>query len=326
MKKILFILGIIGAIFLAYYCVTKDAPRIEQDITQRVTERFNLNGLSSNITSTVDGRDVTLNGVVSDEVVKIEAGRTAQSLYGVRTVNNNIKVANIPAPEPVVERSPEPVSMPPMEEPSFDFDMEQPQPIVMDNVEIVAEQPPVITEPIVEPEALLEPVIVETAPVVEDQPVIVYEEPKLDEPLKVRNGRIIRRGVDTVTAQKTSVAKCENDLTSVLWNNKINFDSGRATIKKSSYALLDKAVIAAKNCHKDTIITINGYTDNVGDPEGNRQLSLRRAKAVGKYMLKRGVAKQVKVVGHGENNPIADNDTEAGRAENRRIEFKVFEN
>lgn len=325
MKKILFILGVIGAIFLAYYCVTKDAPRIEQDITQRVTERFNLNGLSSNITSAVDGRDVTLSGVVSTDAVKTEAGKIAQSIHGARAVNNNIQVARVPAPEPVVQRAPEPTFAPAMEEPTFDldidFDVEQPQPIIMGDVEPAVENSIMV----VEPEVMLEPVV-EVAPVVEEQPVIVYEEPKLDGPLKVKSGRIIRRGVDNVIARKTSVAECENDLTSVLWNNKVNFDSGRATIKKSSYPLLDKAVVAAKNCHKDTIITINGYTDNVGDSEANRQLSLRRARAVGQYMLKRGVAKQVKVVGHGENNPIADNDTEEGRAENRRIEFKVFEN
>ena len=322
MKKILFILGVIGAIFLAYYVVTNKAPSIQQDVTQRLSERFNLNGLSSNITSAVDGRDVTLNGVVSEDAVKVEAGRVAQSLYGVRAVNNNIQVAGTSVVESVVQRTPEPAFVPIMDEPAFDFEIEQPQPIVMDVVEQVFAEP----VQIIEPEVMLEPVI-EVAPFFEAQPdIIVYEEPKLDGPLQVINGRITSRGVDTVIARKTSVAECENDLTSVLWNNKVNFDSGRATIKRSSYKLLDSAVVAAKNCHKDTIITINGYTDNVGDPEANRQLSLRRAKAVGQYMLKRGVAKQVKVVGHGENNPIADNDTAEGRAENRRIEFKVFEN
>ena len=179
----------------------------------------------------------------------------------------------------------------------------------------------------------LQPVLQQETVVVMSEPVITYveEEPTrvapkitLNGPLPIKNGQVVRRQVDRHIAAKTVEAACEDDLTSLMWNNKILFDSAKATIQSKSYALLDKLVVAAKNCDKNTIIAINGYTDNEGDAEYNRKLSLDRARAVGKYMLKRGVAKRVKVVGNGENSPIASNDTEDGKAQNRRIEFRVF--
>jgi len=256
---------------------------------------------------------VTLTGDVAEQIDRAEVGRLASALEGVRVVDNQINVA--PPPAPVVLKEPEPVRFPdPM-----------PEPVIDSTITFVEPKSVVVEQPVIDPTIVFaEPVIELDAPVIVEQPVVVANDITLDKPLTVQSGRIIRRGVDYATAQKTVEAACEYDLTSLLHGNKINFDSGRATIKSKSYNLLDRMVVAAKNCDSSTIITINGYTDNVGDFEANRKLSLQRARAVGQYMLKRGVAKKVKVVGHGSNDPIADNDTEEGRAQNRRIEFKVY--
>lgn len=71
-------------------------------------------------------------------------------------------------------------------------------------------------------------------------------------------------------------------------------------------------------------ITVEGYTDNTGDAAFNQDLSEKRAKAVRDEMVKNGVdASLITVIGHGENDPIADNSTREGRAKNRRVKVSV---
>ena len=103
----------------------------------------------------------------------------------------------------------------------------------------------------------------------------------------------------------------------------IEFESGKATIKKKSYPLLDQiANIFIEN--SNYIIEVQGHTDNTGKPELNKTLSDKRAHAVMDYMLKKGVeAHRLSAVGYGQDQPIADNKTKAGRQKNRRVEFKI---
>jgi len=71
-------------------------------------------------------------------------------------------------------------------------------------------------------------------------------------------------------------------------------------------------------------ITVEGYTDSSGDAAFNQQLSEKRANAVKDEMLKNGIdASLITVIGHGENDPIADNATREGRAQNRRVNVVV---
>lgn len=79
--------------------------------------------------------------------------------------------------------------------------------------------------------------------------------------------------------------------------------------------------------NKDWEIKLVGHTDNTGTPEYNMTLSRDRANAVMFYLLSKGVSKkQVQVDYHGDTQPIAPNDTEAGRQMNRRVEMKwVFD-
>lgn len=68
-------------------------------------------------------------------------------------------------------------------------------------------------------------------------------------------------------------------------------------------------------------IKITGYTDSIGSDAYNKKLSLRRAEAVSNYLVSLGVdPNKMEVTGAGESNPVADNDTEEGRAKNRRVE------
>lgn len=103
----------------------------------------------------------------------------------------------------------------------------------------------------------------------------------------------------------------------------IEFETGKATIKTKSHALLNqiaKTFIENSNY----IIEVQGHTDNVGKAEMNQNLSNNRAKAVMNYLISKGVpAERMTAVGYGDTRPIADNKTAAGRQKNRRVEFKI---
>jgi outer membrane protein OmpA-like peptidoglycan-associated protein len=105
---------------------------------------------------------------------------------------------------------------------------------------------------------------------------------------------------------------------------KVYFATGKATILEKSNELLNEvaAVIKAKPTIK---VKIEGYTDNVGRKAKNLKLSQRRADAVKEYLIKAGVKEDILTAeGRGSANPIADNKTKAGRAENRRVEFHII--
>jgi outer membrane protein OmpA-like peptidoglycan-associated protein len=99
----------------------------------------------------------------------------------------------------------------------------------------------------------------------------------------------------------------------------INFDTGKSTIKPDSLPIIDKIVATMKG-NGSLNISVEGYTDNIGTPQSNMALSLSRAKAVVSAVSAGGVAaSRMTAVGHGQDNPVADNDTEDGRAQNRRV-------
>ena len=103
----------------------------------------------------------------------------------------------------------------------------------------------------------------------------------------------------------------------------IQFENGKATIKKTSYKILDDiAKIFIDN--SNYIIEVQGHTDNVGKHDYNVDLSERRAQAVRTYLIGKGVpAERLSAHGYGPDKPIADNKTSAGRAKNRRVEFNI---
>jgi outer membrane protein OmpA-like peptidoglycan-associated protein len=105
----------------------------------------------------------------------------------------------------------------------------------------------------------------------------------------------------------------------------VYFALNRDVIQRRSYSLLDEVarVIAA---HPEiTKVRAEGHTDNQGDDAYNKDLSQRRANAVRAYLVKRGIAaERLDAVGYGEEQPKADNETKAGRAANRRVEFTII--
>ncbi|MEM9188058.1 MAG: OmpA family protein [Myxococcota bacterium] len=98
------------------------------------------------------------------------------------------------------------------------------------------------------------------------------------------------------------------------------FDTNRATIKEESFPRLDR-VVEYLTHRVSARVRISGHTDNVGNPRRNQRLSESRAEAVRDYLVEHGIDRsRIEAVGHGDQQPVASNDTEEGRQQNRRIE------
>ena len=106
----------------------------------------------------------------------------------------------------------------------------------------------------------------------------------------------------------------------------IFFDTKKFDLKPGSIVELDK-VVQLLNDNPKLKILINGYTDNVGAAKDNVLLSDNRAKAVVSYLLQKGIVQnRLAYKGLGATQPLADNSTEAGKAQNRRTELSVTGN
>jgi OOP family OmpA-OmpF porin len=118
---------------------------------------------------------------------------------------------------------------------------------------------------------------------------------------------------------------CQQLFSEVLAKGTIRFESGRSTLDLDSAGLLDHLTEIALRC-PTTNIEVGGHTDTDGDNAANQALSERRAQAVVDYLVKAGLpAGRFAAIGYGSTQPVAANDTDEGKARNRRIEFVVKE-
>ncbi len=107
---------------------------------------------------------------------------------------------------------------------------------------------------------------------------------------------------------------------------KVFFDLGDVAVNKQSFGLLAEIAVVVKKHPEIKQISIEGHTDNGGNPAENLALSEKRAQAVKKFLAGKGVAeKRMLVRGFGDTVPVADNATEPGRASNRRVEFRIIQ-
>lgn len=124
-----------------------------------------------------------------------------------------------------------------------------------------------------------------------------------------------------VQEPKIEPKKVEEILSDVFEN--LNFNIGKAEIKKESLPYLDKladTLIKAKNWTLD----IEGHTDNVGTDKYNMKLSQNRADAVKNYLVSKGVLiETITAKGFGEQKPLTDNNSQINKEKNRRVEFKI---
>ena len=112
----------------------------------------------------------------------------------------------------------------------------------------------------------------------------------------------------------------------VTFDSGILFDFNKATLSAKAKQNLDKFAAEMTNL-PDTDIAILGHTDNIGSAEANQKVSDNRALAVSNYLQTKGIAaERITAEGHSFNDPVADNSTAAGRAQNRRVEVFIYAN
>ena len=105
----------------------------------------------------------------------------------------------------------------------------------------------------------------------------------------------------------------------------VHFDFNKSKIRPGDAAILDEASDILKQ-HADVNIYVDGYCDAIGSEEYNLKLSQRRSDAVSKYLEDKGIPESRLIPrGFGKTNFVAPNDTDEGRAQNRRVELKPTE-
>lgn len=118
-------------------------------------------------------------------------------------------------------------------------------------------------------------------------------------------------------------AKRTGNVVTFTYKEPIRFGHDSDVIASGSFKQLNATAAVLKK-YPQSKITVKGYTDSLGDPNYNIDLSRRRAQAVADALAARGVkAENITAVGYGAANPVASNKTAAGRAQNRRVELTI---
>jgi len=155
-------------------------------------------------------------------------------------------------------------------------------------------------------------------------PPVVKNEPKAATPTANRVDNLERDLRQAVAASEAAAVSREGDHLAVTFQGDVTFDKGSAIVKPALHAELNRlARVLAQ--YPEAVIRVEGYTDSKGSAENNMKLSLERAESVRNLLFKQGVGNRwIEIAGFGETRPIAENDTEAGRQRNRRVEIMVF--
>ncbi len=104
----------------------------------------------------------------------------------------------------------------------------------------------------------------------------------------------------------------------------VTFDFDSAGLNPEFFEVLDSVALVVEEFDQ-TVLIVDGHTDSVGRAEYNQRLSERRADSVARYLVSQGIAPvRIDAYGYGEEYPIASNETEVGRAQNRRVELTLM--
>lgn len=137
--------------------------------------------------------------------------------------------------------------------------------------------------------------------------------------------KIPENGVETRLLAFVQDPDATPDRTTWFDFDRLVFDTGLATLRPESQEQLDN-IAAILLAYPRVHVKVGGYTDNVGDTEQNVQLSKARATCVVAELVRKGISPaRLDAEGYGEQYPVADNSSEAGRAKNRRVSMRVTE-
>jgi NitT/TauT family transport system substrate-binding protein len=134
------------------------------------------------------------------------------------------------------------------------------------------------------------------------------------------------KATETRTAEFQFTAPPKSSAAPILTKTvSIYFPTGSATLDENAKAVLDTQVVDLAATFGSAYLRVAGNTDNVGNPESNLRLSRARAESVTRFLVSKGFDRnKFEVVGNGPSKPVASNDSDEGRARNRRTDFEVL--
>lgn len=335
MRFLSWLVGLALLALLAFFCVNRNAPRIEAALTADAQAALQAAGLDPALV-TLDGRDACL-PTIPDTELAAEARRIVESVNGIRVVNTGCGEIAMSKPYFRAERAADEIiiegSMIPGEASR-----------VYNVVNSLAPSVPVVRRIITDgvadeawtdalPDAirLVAARVLDPALTVEDGVVTVsgrvpsegvregviqrleqlFPGFKIVDRLEVRppeTGIELQRGLDQFVASRVVEFEFDSDVLTV---------EGRETVTEVA-ALLESL--------PGVSVEISGHTDSTGDDAFNLDLSQRRAVTVRDFLVEQGLSgSRFETDGFGETRPIADNETPEGRQRNRRTEFRVIE-
>ena len=156
--------------------------------------------------------------------------------------------------------------------------------------------------------------------------------------IKVHEGRISNNEQETAAASKTAKEALDRAVAAgrlaegkllyetVLSDDKVKFGFDKAELSAEAKAALDAFAAQLKTENKNVYVEVQGHTDNVGGELYNEKLGKQRAEAVEEYLAKQGIQLfRIESISYGESEPVADNKTREGRAQNRRVVLVVLQ-
>lgn len=355
MKKAVLPLGLAALAILAWFCISSHAPAIEKDIVSRTQSALNTAGHRFAAVS-ADGRDVRLEGSAPDESSRKAAVELAAGVRGVRVVDSALTVAKAPEPPaPAAVKAAEPPAPRPW---AFAMDRSADTTVVsgmvpndsmrerllqilrpaagaggLDQRLALAPESPESWQAILAALARYLDEFRRVKAELSDEALRISGEMKSD---KVRDQFIqfmqarLPSGVSaafeiTIPALTEAAVSCQKELDDLLLKTAIRFETASTAVSAESMGLLKELAAITQTC-PNVKIKVAGHTDASGSEEFNQKLSQGRAQAVSERLVELGVdSKRIATVGYGETRPVAGNDTEEGRALNRRIEFIITE-
>lgn len=324
---------------LLYHCLTVRPSQIEADVLACAETRLTDVGLDD-VEISIDGRDLLLTGGVADADSKRRAGDAVNRDCGARVVQNDITVAT-PAPyrtELCIDSN------------GVEIEGALPDTATEDRYRGIAldrlGNVPVKADTTLRRDIpagydrLMTTAVAELAQINRGCIELVGEKVSVTGAIRSTDARDrlvadmnqaagsdFQMSYDlNVPALSESALACQQALDTLLApGEQVLFDFDSAELHSAGRQLLNEAEAIWETC-PDISLIVAGHTDSEGDAEYNRALSERRANVVVDYLVERGLERnKLTLIGYGEAQPQASNETEEGRAQNRRMEFRVTE-
>ncbi len=329
------LLTLLGLPLLFFLMTGSRQDAVENDLATRSTAALKAAGMGwATVNLDQRGRDVLLNGMAASKQESDAALNVVQGVYGVREVQNKVEVATVKAPEPDTAAAPVPMPDAAPASPPASPAEQTAQASPQNPAEQTAQAPAPAEQAAPSADQTAQapaPSEQATPPAEQTAQVPAPAEqaaPPAEQTAQAPAGQTAQAPAEAESTQEQqAVMNCQQQLNDAMTGKTILFETNKSAIKRDSLALLGSLGGIIANC-KDVIagrgIQVSGHTDSVGNDAYNQNLSTQRADAVKDYLVKKGVdSALIKSAGFGESQPIASNDTEAGRSQNRRITFDI---